>query len=413
MGSPQFFFHDNKDARAINLDNELRSIKIGKMTVNEYCTKIQAMENRLKNLNCEVSEKNMVIFAVNDLDSRLATLAEIIRHREPLPMFKTVRNMLFLKESSFNDDSTSTTFESSSSSPTILMASSSPDTKGLNPRNNNQRTIVGQNNWGTSFGSSPNNQAYVWPIHVTFDENQFPYKSMTPSSPPSYQFLESTPSSPLLHHVTNTTNMGHTLPTPSLTTSGPPTTSYPPPDSIPPPASTTTSLAHSPRPNITTPISSNNEPTTTTSTNPAAHQSSSHHLTAQPQSTASIPNIDPTPAQTHTMVTRSQRGIIKPFERLSLHTSSVSPVLKSHFLALKYQNWCNAMYDEYNALVKNSTWIHKPRPNDANLVRYMWLFKHKFHADGTLSRYKARLVANDSSQQLGVDFDETFSPVEN
>nr|GEY68316.1 NBS-containing resistance-like protein [Tanacetum cinerariifolium] len=41
----------------------------------------------------------------------------------------------------------------------------------------------------------------------------------------------------------------------------------------------------------------------------------------------------------------------------------------------------------------------------------MWLFKHKFHVDGTLSRYKARLVANDSSQQLGVDFDETFSSV--
>nr|GEU63389.1 protein SYM-1 like [Tanacetum cinerariifolium] len=39
----------------------------------------------------------------------------------------------------------------------------------------------------------------------------------------------------------------------------------------------------------------------------------------------------------------------------------------------------------------------------------MWLFKHKFHADGTLSRYKARLVANGSSRQLGVDFDETFS----
>ncbi|GKF60609.1 ribonuclease H-like domain-containing protein [Tanacetum coccineum] len=34
-----------------------------------------------------------------------------------------------------------------------------------------------------------------------------------------------------------------------------------------------------------------------------------------------------------------------------------------------------------------------------------------FHADGTLSRYKARLVATGSSQQLGIDFDETFSPV--
>ncbi|GJV93964.1 ribonuclease H-like domain-containing protein [Tanacetum coccineum] len=69
------------------------------------------------------------------------------------------------------------------------------------------------------------------------------------------------------------------------------------------------------------------------------------------------------------------------------------------------------MYDEYNPLVKNSTWLLVPRPADVNMVRSMWLFKHKFHADGTLSRYKARLVANGSSQQLGVDFDETFSPV--
>nr|GEY48715.1 ribonuclease H-like domain-containing protein [Tanacetum cinerariifolium] len=69
------------------------------------------------------------------------------------------------------------------------------------------------------------------------------------------------------------------------------------------------------------------------------------------------------------------------------------------------------MYDEYNALVKNSTWILVPRPSGVNLVRSMWLFKHKFHADGILSRYKARLVANTSNQQLGVDFDETFSSV--
>ncbi|GKA76473.1 ribonuclease H-like domain-containing protein [Tanacetum coccineum] len=45
------------------------------------------------------------------------------------------------------------------------------------------------------------------------------------------------------------------------------------------------------------------------------------------------------------------------------------------------------------------------------MVRSMWLFKHKFHANETLSRYKARLVGNGSSQQLGVDFDETFNLV--
>nr|GEW23989.1 ribonuclease H-like domain-containing protein [Tanacetum cinerariifolium] len=111
------------------------------------------------------------------------------------------------------------------------------------------------------------------------------------------------------------------------------------------------------------------------------------------------------------MVTRSQSGVVKPIERLSLRTSSISPILKSLFLALNDPNCCTAMNDEYNALAKNGTWILVPRPSDVNLVRPRWLFKHKFHVDGTLSHYKARLVANSSSQQLGVDFDETFSRV--
>nr|GEX83117.1 ribonuclease H-like domain-containing protein [Tanacetum cinerariifolium] len=111
------------------------------------------------------------------------------------------------------------------------------------------------------------------------------------------------------------------------------------------------------------------------------------------------------------MITRSQSGIVKPINCLSLHTFSVSPIFKNPSHALKDPNWCNAMYDEYNALVKNDTWLLVPRPVGVNMVRSTWLFKHKFHADGTLSRYKARLVANGSSHKLGVDFDETFSLV--
>nr|GEW85822.1 ribonuclease H-like domain-containing protein [Tanacetum cinerariifolium] len=125
-----------------------------------------------------------------------------------------------------------------------------------------------------------------------------------------------------------------------------------------------------------------------------------------------IPNQPPTePPRTHRIVTRSQSGIVKPIDRLSLHTTSISSLPKSPFLVLQNPHWNNAMHDEYNALVKNGTWILVPRPTSINLVRSMWLFKHKFYADGTLSYYKARLVANGRSQQLGIDGDETFSPV--
>nr|GEY12079.1 ribonuclease H-like domain-containing protein [Tanacetum cinerariifolium] len=80
-------------------------------------------------------------------------------------------------------------------------------------------------------------------------------------------------------------------------------------------------------------------------------------------------------------------------------------------VALSDPNWRDAIYDEYNALIKNSTWVLVPKPPNVNVVRSMWLFRHKHHADGSLSRYKAHLVANGRSQQFGVDYDDTFSLV--
>ncbi|GJS88782.1 ribonuclease H-like domain-containing protein [Tanacetum coccineum] len=86
----------------------------------------------------------------------------------------------------------------------------------------------------------------------------------------------------------------------------------------------------------------------------------------------------------------------------------------THSMVTRYRvdpHWYRAMLDEYNALIKNNTWILVPRPSDANIVRSLWLFRHKYNADGTLNRYKARLVANGRTQLTGIDVDESFSPV--
>lgn len=69
------------------------------------------------------------------------------------------------------------------------------------------------------------------------------------------------------------------------------------------------------------------------------------------------------------------------------------------------------MQAEFNALQENETWDLVPRPADRPVIRCMWLFRHKFKSDGLLERYKARLVVNGKSQTVGIDCEDTFSPV--
>ncbi|GJX94036.1 ribonuclease H-like domain-containing protein [Tanacetum coccineum] len=111
------------------------------------------------------------------------------------------------------------------------------------------------------------------------------------------------------------------------------------------------------------------------------------------------------------MVTRFRVGTNRPTQRFNLHVSTISPIPKSYPIAFRDPNWYRAMLDEYTALIKNNTWILVPRPPDANILQSMWLFRHTYNADGTLSRYKAHHVANGSTQLAGIDVDETLSPV--
>ena len=84
---------------------------------------------------------------------------------------------------------------------------------------------------------------------------------------------------------------------------------------------------------------------------------------------------------------------------------------KSYNEAKGISEWEEAMQAEISALHKNFTWELVPKPKDADLVTCKWVFKLKKKADGTIDRYKARLVARDFSQQYGLDYEETFNPV--
>ncbi|GKC70542.1 ribonuclease H-like domain-containing protein [Tanacetum coccineum] len=220
--------------------------------------------------------------------------------------------------------------------------------------------------------------------HVRFDEDVFPFRNVTSSNTPTYDFL--------LPPIHTTTNVPTTEPfVQHMDEPNNPITPHP------------TTLPTFP-PQRDTPPSYSSTPIQTSA------QTQSHAPTVDSH-TLILTNKSSQTMSTHPMVTRAKADIFKPLKRMNCHVTTTSPLPRSHVHALRDPHWKEAMLDEFKALITNRTWVLVPRPANVNVVRSMWLFKHKFNADGSLSRYKARFVANGHSQQQGIDCDETFSPV--
>ncbi|GJZ44356.1 retrovirus-related pol polyprotein from transposon TNT 1-94 [Tanacetum coccineum] len=69
------------------------------------------------------------------------------------------------------------------------------------------------------------------------------------------------------------------------------------------------------------------------------------------------------------------------------------------------------MQEELNQFVANDIWELVPQPRNMTIIGTKWVFRNKLDENGIVSRNKARLVAQGSNQQEGIDYDETYALV--
>ena len=119
-----------------------------------------------------------------------------------------------------------------------------------------------------------------------------------------------------------------------------------------------------------------------------------------PISNPAIPNI----------LRRSAR-----IRHLQALTASASPRIPQHQkIAEKspeWHLWKQAMAEEMDGLISQSVFANDPIPADIIPVGTRWVYDLKTNADGSIQRYKARLVAQGFKQIFGYNYFETSAPV--
>ncbi|GKC86054.1 zinc finger, CCHC-type containing protein [Tanacetum coccineum] len=73
--------------------------------------------------------------------------------------------------------------------------------------------------------------------------------------------------------------------------------------------------------------------------------------------------------------------------------------------------WKEAINDEMDSIMGNNTWVLADLPPGCKPLGCKWIFKRKLKVDGTIEKFKARLVIQGFKQKSGIDYFDTYAPV--
>nr|GEZ26536.1 reverse transcriptase domain-containing protein [Tanacetum cinerariifolium] len=131
-------FQDNKRACMVALKGELRMLHMGDQSVDEYFSKIDSLVTLLSELGSDVSEDDVVTYAINGLSDKYGSLAQIIPHKDPFPDLATMRLMVSTEEMRLLCKSLTQPTNINASAPQVLLAASNIPRGGDNRNTRNR-----------------------------------------------------------------------------------------------------------------------------------------------------------------------------------------------------------------------------------------------------------------------------------
>ncbi|EOA28899.1 hypothetical protein CARUB_v10025144mg, partial [Capsella rubella] len=197
--SIESLFHDNKEARALQLEHDLRTMVIGDRSVHDYCQNLKSTADLLANIDSPVSERVLVMHLLNGLSDKFDSIINMEEER----LAKIV------KPSSNHHDTPS--------SSTILYTTSDGTLRNNNNNNNFGRGNRGRNRGGGRFrGRGRYNNAYssntfTSPWYYNYPPQVYastPAPSYPQQSYPHFLFNPSPPYHAPPHHTNHSGILG-------------------------------------------------------------------------------------------------------------------------------------------------------------------------------------------------------------
>nr|GEU96843.1 hypothetical protein [Tanacetum cinerariifolium] len=134
-------------------------LHMGDQSADEYFSKIDSFVTLLSDLGSDVSEDDVVTYAINGLSDKYGSLAQIIAHKDPFPDLATMRSMVSTEEMRLRSKSPIQPTNMTVSAPQVLLVASNIPRGGDNHNTRNRDNHKPNTSTEAQHAFSPQQQA--------------------------------------------------------------------------------------------------------------------------------------------------------------------------------------------------------------------------------------------------------------